>query len=156
MFLTEDPEMIKTKLVWRHFLHKHKKFTRNSSGRFDLGVVCWIQIEYLNSLFEACSQKREEDSGDGYMVSWLGEACVFPAGVHSHAPGNITNWHLVTLQDGINGSEKSQRNMTMKFMAAVSERFLGHGSLHVPEYAAPGTWQIWSLWSAGRVGLQIC
>lgn len=28
--------------------------------------------------------------------------------------------------------------------------------LHVPGYEAPGTWRIWSLWSAGRVDLQIC
>lgn len=54
---------------------------------------------YLNRLFEACAQKREEDSSDGDVVPWLGETRVFATCIHRHTPWNITNWHLVTLGD---------------------------------------------------------
>lgn len=57
------------------------------------------KASHLNSLFEARAQKREEDAGDGHVVSWLGETCVFTSGVHRHAPWNITDGHLVALWD---------------------------------------------------------
>lgn len=52
---------------------------------------------YLNSLTEACAQQREEDSCDGYVVSWLGKTCVFATHVHRHAPWDVSNRYLVTL-----------------------------------------------------------
>lgn len=73
---------------------------------------------YLNGLFEAREQKREEDSGDGYVVSWLSKTCVFSTGVHRHAPWNVTDWHLVTLWDN-----RRNKIRTITFIARVSGHF---------------------------------
>lgn len=54
---------------------------------------------YLDSLRVSSTEKWEEDSCDGYMVSWLGKACVFSTGVHRHASGDVSYRHLVTLQN---------------------------------------------------------
>lgn len=78
---------------------------------------------YLNSLFEAREQKREEDSGDGYVVSWLSKTCVFSTGVHRHAPWNVTDWHLVTLWDNRRKKKSENQNGTITFIARVSGHF---------------------------------
>lgn len=57
------------------------------------------------------------------MVSWLGKTCVFSAGVHRHAPGNITDWHLVTLQTTEEIHEKIE---TEQCMETVSEQFIAY------------------------------
>jgi len=54
---------------------------------------------YLSGLLEACAQKREEDPGDGHMVSGLSKTRVFATGINGHAPWNVSNGHLVTLWD---------------------------------------------------------
>lgn len=54
---------------------------------------------YLNSLTIAGAQQREEDSGDGHVVSGLGQTRVLAACIHRHAPGNVAYWHLVTLEN---------------------------------------------------------
>lgn len=54
-------------------------------------------VFYLNSLSEACLQEREEDSGDGDMVSRLGKTSILPTGVHRHASGDVAYWYLITL-----------------------------------------------------------
>lgn len=63
---------------------------------------------HLLGLSEAGAQQRQEDSGDGHVVSWLSEARVLSTGEHRHAPGDVTDGHLVTLRDDARskGSEK--------------------------------------------------
>lgn len=86
------------------------------------------------------------------MVSWLGETCVFTSCKHRHTPWNITDRHLVTLWDDRN---LFSHNSSVKYIQQCVSVLLW-SSLHVPEYAAPGIWRIWSLWSAGKGDLRIC
>lgn len=54
---------------------------------------------YLHCLSKACLQKREEDTGDGYMVSRLGKTCIFSTSVHRHASGDVAYRYLIALLD---------------------------------------------------------
>lgn len=62
-------------------------------------------LTHLLSLSEAGPQQRQEDPGDGHVVSWLSDARVFSTGKDRHAPGDVPHWHLVTLQDKNNTSK---------------------------------------------------
>lgn len=65
---------------------------------------------YLHCLSEARPQEREEDTGDGDMVPWLGETRVFPAGIHRHASGDVTHWYLIALSGrNIRGDLKKKK-----------------------------------------------
>lgn len=52
---------------------------------------------YLHCLSKACLQKREEDTGDGYMVSRLGKTCIFSTSIHRHASGDVAYRYLIAL-----------------------------------------------------------
>lgn len=63
---------------------------------------------HLLGLSEAGAQQRQEDSGDGHVVSRLSEACVLSTGKHRHAPGDVSDGHLVTLRDD-GGNKRSEK-----------------------------------------------
>lgn len=63
-------------------------------------VLKQVVLTHLLGLSEAGPQQRQEDAGDGHVVSWLSDARVFSTGKHRHAPGDVPHRHLVTLQNG--------------------------------------------------------
>lgn len=102
------------------------------------------QIEtHLLGLSEAGAQQRQEDSGDGYVVSWLSEARVLSTGEHRHAPGDVSDGHLVTLRDDA-GNKKIRKtsvhsNVCVRFLSDVSSYvFLNTQLLELDKLGASG------------------